>query len=213
MNLSAIDYESHQQRLHSLSKIVFEYLLIISLDKITSSEIFELKKYLRIKYGCEHAASAIPHITLINFIQLENNEERILKYLKRFSESINPFEIQLNGFGQFPPHTIYVNVLTKTPIVEIVKDMQTKFRKILQLTERDKPIFIKTPHVTIARKMTASQHDKAWQEFKEEKYMSTFQTSEMSLLRRAVSGGRYETIATFPFTGNVFSGEQLRLPF
>lgn len=135
-----------------------------------------------------------------------------MESFKRFSKSINPFDIQLNGFGQFPPHTIFTNVLTKEPIVKIVKDAQTRFSTLLQPTDHEKPRFIKNPHLTIARKMLESQHNKAWEDWRDEEYVSTFQANEMSLLKRKITGGRCQTIATFPFGGDGSSNVQLTLP-
>ena len=210
--MSEMNYESHQQRLNKLAKIVFEYLLVISPDEVTSASLSGIKNIFKIRYGCEYAASLIPHITLINFVQFEMNEKRIVEYFERFSKSITPFDVQLNGFGQFPPQTIFVNVSTKAPIVKIVNDMQTKFSKLLQPTERERPKFIKNPHLTIARQMLESQHSKAWEEWRAEEYVSTFRASEMSLLRRKITGGKCQTIATLQFGGDGTSDVQLTLP-
>jgi len=205
------NYESHQRRLDKLAKIVFEYVLVISPDEVTCAFMSEIKNIFKIQYGCEYAASLIPHITLINFVQFEMNEKRIVEYLERFSKSVNPFDIQLNGFGQFPSHTIFVNVSTKAPIVKIVKDIQTKFSKFLQPTEHEKPKFIKNPHLTIARQMTESQHNMAWEEWKDKEYVSTFKARGMSLLKRKITGGKCQTVATLKFEGDGISDIQLTL--
>jgi 2'-5' RNA ligase len=139
------------------------------------------------------------------------NEKQFIYYFERFSKSINPFDIQLNGFGQFPPNTIYVNVLTKEPIINIVKNMKIKFSGFLRPTKHQKPFFILNPHLTIARRMLESQYYRAWEEWKDTEYISTFRANEMILLKRKITGGKCETIARFPFEGNGMSDVQLML--
>lgn len=212
MILSSSDYQDHQQRLLQLSKTVYEYLLIISPDQVISAGLAGIKNVFKTNYGCEYSANLHPHITLINFVQFEVNEKYFIHYFERFSKSISPFDIQLNGFGGFPPSTIYVNVLTKAPIINIVKGMKTKFSGFLQPTKHQKPSFILNPHLTIARQMQASQYNTAWAEWKDKEYISTFRANEMRLLKRKITGSRCETITIFPFGGNGMSDVQLMLP-
>src|SRR6185437_9979243 len=116
MELTIDELQLHRLSLKKLSAIIYEYLLVISLDKAGAAQVAEIKNFFKSSYRCGCAAGLIPHITMVNFIQYERNEKKVNFYLERFSKSINPFEIQLNGFGHFESHTIYVNVGTKAPI-------------------------------------------------------------------------------------------------
>lgn len=187
-----------------------EYLLIIPPDNRTSVDVFMMKTSFKQSYGCSHAAGLKPHITLVNFILDERNERRIIGYFDRFSKSVDSFEVTLDGFGKFLQHTIYVNVQTKAPAVKIVKDLRSRFSNLLR-TEEHRPHFITTPHLTVARGMNEDQHIKAWTDWKDKKYNSQFRADKMELLKRKFSGGKYESIAEFSFTGNCCSNVQLML--
>jgi 2'-5' RNA ligase len=188
-----------------------EYLLIISPDSSTLANIAVIKDIFKTKYECTHAANLIPHITLINFVQLEMNETRITNYLKNISKSINTFDVQLNGFGQFPTHTIYINVLTKEPIVTLVKKIKSSSKKFLQLTKVSKPIFITKPHLTVARAMKPTQFNTAWNDWKDERFVATFQAKEMLLLKQKIKGRKYEAVEAFTFSATGNQDVQLEL--
>jgi 2'-5' RNA ligase len=213
MILFPLDQPTHQHRLSEFSELIYEYLLIISPDSAVSAALFRIKHLYQSAYGCEYAASLVPHLTLVNFVQLERNERIIVKHFERFSKNIYPFDIQLNGFGGFPQRTIYAAVSNRQPIVKIVKDVQIKFSKLLQPIEHSKPHFIKNPHITIARRMLEPQYNQAWEEWKNREFNAAFRATEITLLKRNITGGKCKTIATFPFKGNRFEEEQLSLPF
>jgi 2'-5' RNA ligase len=189
-----------------------EFLLIIPPDEKVNAEVFSIKKEFDLNYGCSYSANLTPHITLTNFLQFEMMENRIIQQLERFSKSIRPFNIDLKGFGGFPTHSIYVNILRKKPIVEIVKGIRSNFASILNFDEKYKPKFITQPHLTIARGMTTAQYDMAFTEWRDEQFDSGFYADNMTLLKR-LPGSNYQTVKKFSFAGQDFRGLQLELPF
>src|SRR5476651_1404367 len=114
----------------------YEYLLIISPDEEIGLKALAIKNSFK-EYGCHNPANQIPHITLVNFVQLNTMEDRIVYRLESFAKSIKPFEIKLDGFGQFPPQTIFINVATKSPIMRMVKNMKGPFKHLLQPHPQD----------------------------------------------------------------------------
>ena len=189
-----------------------EFLLIIPPNNKVNSEVFPIKKRFDSDYGCPYSGNLTPHITLTNFLQYEMMENRIVQRLESFSKSIRPFNIDLRGFGGFPAHSIYVNILKKKPIVEIVKGIRSNFTHILKFDEKYKPIFVTTPHLTIARGMTKAQYDRAFSEWQNKQFNSGFYANKMMLLKR-LPGSSYHIVKTFSFTGGDFDGFQLELPF
>ena len=81
----------------------------------------EIKKAFAKDYECETAIYTKPHVTLVRFKQIEMMETRIIQRLKNITMSLSPVKVELKEFGSFPSHTIYINITSKVPIVNIVK--------------------------------------------------------------------------------------------
>ena len=195
---------------------LYEYLLLLSPDKKVTEEINEFKKCFANQYDCKKATGLKPHITLVKFAQLESTQNRIVQHLNTFAQSVCPFEVELNGFKHFP-HTFYVDIATKDPIVNLVNNLQKRYSRLLKL-HKSPPRFIKNPHITIARGMTPPQMDQAVAEWDGKDYRSSFAVNEMVLIRRRIDNTelqlkmKHSPIAAFPFSGkSEFNNQQLEL--
>lgn len=194
-------------------KLTYEYLLILPIIEWVSSEVLKIKYLFEQQYGCRKAANSEPHITLINFIQLVTMENHIVQRLERFSRSVVPFVVKLNGFGNVPSSVIYINVVNKAPIVEIVKNMKGPFKHLLTPDKKLGPKFAQNPHVTIAREMSTEQYDQALLEWKNKEFAFSFPVNEMILLKREIPSGKCYTVKHFLFGGSNNQGIQSTLPF
>ncbi len=173
-----------------------EYLLIIEPPQNLSDKIKFIKEDFSKKYKCEAAKYALPHITLINFIQLEIMEQKIINHLKMISMGLPAFKIEMSDFGSFPSHTIYVNITTKIPIVETVKALRDA-QRLMKLDKENKPHFITEPYITIARKLSPWQYEQGWECFNHQHFKGMMIATELTLLKRNVEGGRYKTASKF----------------
>ncbi len=188
---------------------LFEYLLLLSPTSVISEEINGFKALFNEHYGCSNATKSKPHLTLIHFLQVESAEFRIINCLDKFAKFVQPIPIELNGFGQFQSHTIFVKPVSPYAIIQLVKDMRTKFQRLLKHAVNIKPDFITAPHITISRSMTAAQFENAWAVWEKETYSASFVANEMTLLRRAVATadfkplGKYKAIQHFSFGSRV----------
>ncbi len=194
-------------------ELTYEYLLVLPIIERISSEILKIKYLFEREYGCRKAANSEPHITLIKFIQLVTMEKSIVQRLERFSRSVVPFIVKLNGFGNVPSSVIYINVLNKTPIIEIVKNMRGPFKHLLTPDKKLDPKFTRNPHVTIAREMSPEQYDQALLEWQNKEFTFSFPVNEMILLRREIPSGKCYTVKHFLFGGSDKDGIQSALPF
>lgn len=187
----------------------FEYLLLLSPTSVISEDINGFKTLFSENYGCSNATKSKPHLTLIHFLQVESAEFRIINCLDKFARFIPPIPIELNGFGQFPSHTIYVKPVAPDAIIQLVKEMRTKFQRLLKNAENIKPIFITEPHLTISKSMTPAQFENAWAVWEKETYSASFVANEMILLKRKVTTGdhkplgKYRPIQHFSFGSKV----------
>ncbi|RFM30608.1 2'-5' RNA ligase family protein [Deminuibacter soli] len=153
-------------------------------------KIIDLKKEFAARYDCELAAKSLPHITLVKFIQYEIAEARILQRFRSIAAQLQPFKVELGNFGSFPSHTIYINVTSKTSIVQTVRALRDT-QRLLQFDKDNKPHFITTPHITLARKLQPWQYEKAWQEFSQRNFTGRFMANDLLLLKRRMGNKSY----------------------
>lgn len=183
---------------------VQEYLLVLSPHEELWNKIMEVKKKFSNEYKCEQAVWGRPYVTLVNFTQYEMMEERIVNRLKTIAMGQYPFKIEFKDFGSFPSHTIYINVVTKTPVQTLVKDIRREAQRLMKLNDDNKPHFILEPHLTIARKLQPWQYEKGWLEYSHKNFTGRFIANGMTLLKRLVGESnsyrmKYHPVGKFEF--------------
>jgi 2'-5' RNA ligase len=177
---------------------VNEYLLVLNPHEELRNQIMQVKQEFKETYKAPIAVWSRPHITLVNFLQYAVLEERIVNRLKLAGMSHHPFKVELKDFGSFPSHTIYINVTTKEPVRDLVKQMRP-FQQLMKLNKDNKPHFIDEPHLTIARKLVPWQYEKGWLEYSHRPFTGRFIADSMLLLRRRVGDRAYQVVQRFEF--------------
>ena len=178
---------------------VYEYLLVLSPHEELWNKIIEVKKGFAEEYKSEHAKWGKPHLTLVNFVQYNMMEERIISRLKTIAMGYPPFKIELKDFGSFPSHTIYINVVSKVPVQNLVKEIRSEGQRLMKLNDDNKPHFIMEPHLTIARKLQPWQYEKGWLEYSNKHFTGRFIADAMLLLKRPVGEMKYQIAQRFQF--------------
>ena len=163
---------------------VYEYLLVLSPHEELWNRIMKVKENFATEYKSDHARWGKPHITLVNFLQYEMMEERILNRLRTVAMGYPPFKVELKDFGSFPSHTIYINVTSKLPVQDLIKEIRTDGQRLMKLNDDNKPHFIMEPHLTIARKLKPWQYEKGWLEYSNSHFTGRFIANGMTLLKR-----------------------------
>ena len=178
---------------------VYEYLLALSPHQELWQRILKVKNEFYETYKAASAKWGKPHLTLVNFVQYEMMEERIINRLKIIGMSYPPFKVELKDFGSFPSHTIYVNVTSKIPIQNLVKEIRSETQRLMKLDDDHKPHFIMEPHLTIARKLLPWQYEKGWLEYSNKHFTGRFIADAMLLLKRPVGEKVYQIAQRFEF--------------
>src|SRR5215213_3643294 len=101
-----------------------EYLLVLSPHNELVDRVMTIKKEFSGKYKTDIAKYTKPHITLFNFITWDMMEEKLLQRLQAIAMGVTPFKIELKDYGSFPSHTIFINVTSKLPIQNLVKELK-----------------------------------------------------------------------------------------
>jgi 2'-5' RNA ligase len=178
---------------------VYEYLLVLNPHEELRSRIMQVKKEFYETYQAASARGGQPQLALVNFLQYEMMEERILHRLKMIAMGYYPMKVELKDFGSFPSHTIYINVTSKVPVQNLVKEIRTNAQRLMKLNDDNKPHFMMEPHFTIARKLQPWQYEKGWLEYSNKHFAGRFIADEMILLRRPLHEMKYQVVERFAF--------------
>lgn len=178
---------------------IYEYLLVLSPHKELWDKITEVKMKFADDYKSEHARWGKPHVTIVNFLQYKMMEERIVNRLQTIAMGFPPFKVELKDFGSFPSHTIFINVVSKLPVQNLVKEVRRESQKLMKLNDDNKPHFITEPHLTIARRLQPWQYEKGWLEYSNKNFAGRFIADAMILLKRPVGEMKYHVADRFQF--------------
>jgi 2'-5' RNA ligase len=178
---------------------VYEYLVVLSPHEELWNRILKVKEEFAEKYQSDYARWGKPHLTLVNFVQYNMMEERIINRLKTIAMGYPPFKVELKDFGSFPSHTIYINVISKIPVQNLVKEIRSEGQRLMKLNDDNKPHFIMEPHFTIARKLQPWQYEKGWLEYSNKHFTGRFIADAMLLLKRPVGEMKYQIAQRFQF--------------
>jgi 2'-5' RNA ligase len=175
-----------------------EYSLVLTPHEELWQKISKIKKEFAETYKAPTAVWGKPHLTLVRFQQIEMMEERLINRLKTISMGYHPFKVELKDFGSFPSHTIYINVISKLPIQNLVKEIRAA-QLLMKMDKEHKPHFLDEPHFAIARKLVPWQYEKAWLEYSQRQFTGRFIADGMLLLKRREDEKAQQIVQRFEF--------------
>ncbi len=199
--------------LHTLARLgCYEYLLILSPHEELHERIKRIKEQFAKDYQIPEAAHGKAHVPLVKFTTSGMLQGKIINRLQHIAMAFTPFKIELRDFGSYPSHTIFINVTSKLPVQNLVKEIKNT-QSLMKAHKEYKPHFIEEPHLTIARKLKPWQYEKGWLEYSHSHFTGRFIANTMLLLKRPLTGGSYHRIHRFEFQnlpvltkqGNLFS--------
>ena len=178
---------------------IYEYLLVLNPHEALRDKIMEVKQYFYDHYKNPSAIYGKPHVTLVNFVQYDMMEERLVNSLDAVAMGCPPIKVEMKDYGSFPSHTIYINITSKVPVQNLIKNIRTNTQRLMKLNNDNKPHFIMEPHLTIARKLQPWQYEKGWLEFSHKHFTGRFIADGMLLLKRPVGELKYQIVKRFEF--------------
>ena len=162
---------------------LYEYLLVAHPDTLVNDKIIEEKQNFYNQYRQKVAVKTKPHITVASFLAKEEMEETVIRYLQRICAQQQSFDVMLNNYSGFPPHTIYVRVQNPQPFRQLATQLKAVSNYID--TCSCPPVnLITNPHVTIARSLNEKVYLKALMEYGQKSFHEIFTVDELVLLRR-----------------------------
>jgi 2'-5' RNA ligase len=178
---------------------IYEYGLVLNPHEELRNRIMSVKNEFYEKYKAENARWGKPHIALVNFLQYEMMEERIVNRLSIVAMGYHPIKVELKDYGSFPSHSIYINITSKIPIQGLVKTIRTETQRLMKFDDDNKPHFILEPQLAIARKLKPWQYEQGWLDYSHKHFTGRFIADSMLLLKRPVGEKKYQIVKCFEF--------------
>ncbi len=178
---------------------VYDYLLVLYLPEELVNKIQKIQKEFAEKYSSQRANYGKPYIALATFTNLAMMEEKLLQRLHITAMGLASFKMEIKDFGSLPSHTIYLNVPTRLPVQEVVKELKTA-QGLMRINGGSKAHFIEDPFVAISRKLKPWQYEQGWLEYSHRSFTGRFIADSMLLLRRDEgSKSAYRVCGRFEF--------------
>ena len=175
-----------------------EYMLVLNPHEELRNKITKVRSEFSETYKNSAALLNKPHIALVRFTQLEMMEERIVNRLKVVGMGFKPFKVALKDYGSLPSHTILINVTTKIPVHNLVREIRTA-QRLMKLDNEHKPHFIDEPFIVIGRRLMPWQYEKGWLEFSHRQFTGSFIADNMLLLKRRLGDRSWQIAQRFEF--------------
>lgn len=175
-----------------------EYLLVLSPNEELRNRIMTVRNEFNKKFQPRLPLTGKPHITLVKFTTWAMMEERLVSRFRHIAMGVSPFRVELRDFGSFPTHTIYINVATRLPVEDLVRQLKTTQKMMKADPERD-PHFMTEPFIAVARKLLPWQYEKGWLEYSHAHFNAKMIADGMVLLKRPGGGKAYQVVDRFDF--------------
>lgn len=183
-----------------------EYLLVLNPNTSVNEKILRVKEEFSKKFKIPSARHSSAHLILVNFLQYEMRETRLINCLNTIAMCYRPFTISLKGYESFPNHTLFINIESKQQVRNLIKELAPAHH-LMTLNKEKKPHFMDDPHFTVARNLLPWQYEQSWNEYRGKHFTAHFIAESMVLLGRslAVSSdrkilpGKYQKVMQFQF--------------
>ncbi|MEJ7683676.1 MAG: 2'-5' RNA ligase family protein [Segetibacter sp.] len=174
----------------------YEYLLVALPGEDVYNKVMAEKQAFYGQFEEKTAIKTKPHITIANFLAREAMEETIIRYMQRICNGQPAFDVMLNNYSGFPPHTIYIRVQNPQPFRQLAKELKAVVNYVHSCG--GPPVnLITNPHISIARSLPENVYFKALMQYSQKTFHETFTVSELVLLRGSSQFDNCKSINVF----------------
>ena len=160
------------------------YVAIVCPENI-AEEVKFLKNHMLESYGSKAASKSPAHITIVPPFKAEDELiPNLLDFVSTFNIGIVPFEIALNGYGNFGDRVLFVDVTPNETLQQLESECMNDFsQQFPSIIFGSKPPF--NPHVTIAtRDIPEGKLEEAKTYFEtNHPFQRAFETKHLHLLK------------------------------
>ena len=173
-----------------------KYLLVLKPTEQVVEKINELRTSIHAKFKTEIFPLSFPYVRLISFTGLKENENDLINHLVKIVRQLSPVQLILKDFGNFPTHTLYINIASKVSLIDRINFIK-KEGKLSSFTV-EQPQYVDDFYIPAAIKLKPWQFEKLSVEYNQLNFSASCIINEIQLLTREQNTGRLRCISKFP---------------
>lgn len=173
-----------------------EYLLVIYPYGELFEKLVEEQQQFLSDYGLIMKGRNRPHITVAAFQAGEQMEDTLIRWIHRICRRNERFEITLNNYSGFPPHTIYLRVQDPQPFRQLMQQLRA-IDDFIRSSGCPPVNLISRPYLSIAGGLTEQIYNKAMADYSQKTFHESFLVEELVLLKREHSFDVCRTVNVF----------------
>lgn len=174
-----------------------EYLLVLDIPEVLRYKIEKARKELLEKYLIPQPPTGRPHVALARFVVPEMMEEKMLYRLQVIAMAEKPFLVELNNYGFYPMHSIYINIGNQQRVLELIKNLKHA-RRLMKHGEQD-PHFLLDPTIPLAGRIDKKIYVEAIKEYTYKHFSGKFVADSMLILKRKAGEKKYQVLKRMEF--------------
>jgi 2'-5' RNA ligase len=178
-------------------KNLYEYLVVLDIEEELRDRIITIKKEFYDRHKIPSALIGKPNVTLARFESTEMLEPKIMSRLQLISSGIKPFSVELQNFGSYPMHSLFINIINQGHVNELVLKLKGA-RTLMKRSGKD-PHFVEEPLVPVAIRLWKEKYKEVITEYSNKKFYGKFHADSMLLLKRGVQENKYKIAGRFQF--------------
>jgi len=182
-----------------------EYLLVIYPYGELFEKLVEEQQQFLSDYGLIMKGRNRPHITVAAFQAGEQMEDTLIRWIHRICRRNERFEITLNNYSGFPPHTIYLRVQDPQPFRQLMQQLRA-IDDFIRSSGCPPVNLVSRPYLSIAGGLTEQIYNKAMADYSQRSFHESFQVEELVLLKREHSFDACRTVNVFRLPVNDLIG-------
>ena len=167
---------------------LYEYMLVAQPDAAVNEKLLAEKQHLVNQRTVNNNNSA-SHIKVASFLASEPMEETIIRYMQRIISKQQSFEVALNNYSGYPPHTIYLRIQDPQPFKHLANELKA-ISSYVSSCSCPLPKFISHPHLLVAKQLPDNIYLQTLMDYSKKTFHETFMVDQLVLLRR---NNKYET--------------------
>ena len=196
-----------------------EYLLVIYPYGELHDQLLDEQQQFATEYGLGYGSKTTtarnkPHITVAAFQAGEPMEDTLIRWIQRICNRHRSFEITLNNYSGFPPHTIFLRVQDPKPFRELMQQLRA-IDDFIRSSGCPPVNLVSRPYLSIAGGLTEQVYNRAMPDYSRKTFHGSFEVQELVLLKREHSFDPCKTVNIFrllPDNGSSFPSPAWVLP-
>ena len=173
-----------------------EYLLVIYPYGELHDKLLDEQQQFSSDYGLQMTVRNKPHITVAAFQASEVMEETLIRWIQRICNRHRSFDITLNNYSGFPPHTIYLRVQDPKPFRELMQQLRA-IDDFIRSSGCPPVNLVNRPYLSIAGGLTEQLYNKAMPDYARKTFHESFRVEELVLLKREHTFDACKTVNVF----------------